>query len=83
MQQNNRPLTYDEKKAAEAAFKGLPCDPDWSKAAHTVYLGISSAMGSKQKKVFQEDRLSHTTTFAKQAVAEAEQMSRFFCREEH
>ena len=68
MQQANRSLTYDEKKAAEAAFNGLPFNPKWSEAAHTVYLGISSAMGNKHKEVFQEEHPSKTTTVTMQAV---------------
>lgn len=35
-----RDLTYDEKKAAEAAFRGLPLNPSWSAAAKDVYEGI-------------------------------------------
>ncbi len=35
-----RSLTYDEKKAAEAAFLGLPVDPKWSAAARSVHEGI-------------------------------------------
>ena len=42
-----RDLTYDERKAAEAAFRGLPVDPKWSKAARGVYDGILSAMQGK------------------------------------
>ena len=42
-----RDLTYDERKAAEAAFRGLPVDPNWSKAAHGVYQGIVGAMHGK------------------------------------
>lgn len=38
-----RPLTRDQKKAAEAAFQGLPFDPKWSPAAKTVYDGIVAA----------------------------------------
>lgn len=34
------PLTYDEHKAAEAAFHGLPFDPKWSRHAQEIYLGI-------------------------------------------
>ena len=34
------PLTYDEHKAAEAAFHGLPLDPKWSHHAQEIYLGI-------------------------------------------
>ncbi|GJL51770.1 hypothetical protein [Candidatus Nitrospira salsa] len=76
MQQHNRPLTYDEKKAAEAAFQGLPCDPKWSKAAHTVYAGISSAMGHKHHELFQEDDLLLTTTIAERAEPESQQLPR-------
>lgn len=39
-----RPLTYDERKAAEAAFRGLPLDPNWTEGAQSVYLGIISAL---------------------------------------
>lgn len=39
-----RPLTYDEKKAAEAAFRGEPFNPAWSSAAAKVYAGIVIAM---------------------------------------
>jgi hypothetical protein len=42
-----RDLTYDERKAAEAAFRGLPVDPKWSKSARGVYEGILSAMNGK------------------------------------
>ena len=38
-----RELTYDEKKAAEAAFRGLPVNPSWSSAAREVYDGIIAA----------------------------------------
>jgi len=33
-------LTYDEHKAAEAAFHGLPLDPKWSRHAQEIYRGI-------------------------------------------
>jgi hypothetical protein len=39
-----RDLTYDEKKAAEAAFRGIPCDPKWSEAARAVHAGIIKAL---------------------------------------
>ena len=42
-----RPLTYDETKAAEAAFAGLPFNPNWSMAAYAVYEGIRQAMGKR------------------------------------
>ena len=40
-----RPLTHDEKKAAEAAYRGRPFDASWSQAARTVYDGILTARG--------------------------------------
>lgn len=33
-------LSFDEKKAAEAAFRGLPVDPSWSLGAQSIYQGI-------------------------------------------
>ena len=33
-------LTFDEQKAAEAAFRGLPIDLTWSSSAHAIYHGI-------------------------------------------
>lgn len=39
-----RPLTYDEKKAAEAAFRCDSFNPAWSQAAWRVYDDISRAM---------------------------------------
>jgi hypothetical protein len=44
VQDQHRPLTYDEKKAAEAAFRGEPFNPAWSSAAAKVYAGIVNAM---------------------------------------
>ncbi|WP_447986590.1 hypothetical protein [Nitrospira sp. Nam74] len=43
----SRELTYDEKKAAEAAFRGLPVNSSWSAAAREVYEGIILALGEK------------------------------------
>ncbi|MCS6290253.1 MAG: hypothetical protein H8K10_14960 [Nitrospira sp.] len=43
-----RSLTYDETKAAEAAFKGEPFNPAWSAAAATVYAGITDAMEKRR-----------------------------------
>lgn len=42
-----RPLTHDERKASEAAFRGLPFDPSWSQSARAVYDGIVEAMAKK------------------------------------
>ena len=42
-----RALTHDEKKATDAAFKGLPLDSSWTEAAKTVYEGIIQALGKQ------------------------------------
>ena len=68
MQQNNRPLTHDEKKAADAAFQGLRFDPGWSEAARKVYLGLSVAIANKRKGAFQEMCPSQPTTLANPGV---------------
>lgn len=41
-----RSLTYDEQKAAEAAFQDAPFNPDWSVAAQKVYEGLTAAMAA-------------------------------------
>lgn len=33
-------LTHDEQKAAEAAFRGLPLNSQWSRGAQRIYIGI-------------------------------------------
>jgi len=76
MQQQNRPLTYDERKAAEAAFRGAPFDPQLSESARKVYLGISSAMANKRNEAFQEFGLSQPSTMAKRASKEPQARSR-------
>ena len=43
--QTPRILTYDERKAADAAFAGRPFDPAWSDSARAVYDGILAARG--------------------------------------
>jgi len=40
-----RLLTHDEKKASEAAFRGLPLDNNWTDSAKLVYEGIIQALG--------------------------------------
>lgn len=42
-----QPLTYDEHKAAEAAFQGLPLDPAWTNKAQAIYHGIREAMSAR------------------------------------
>lgn len=44
-----RSLTSDEKKAAEAAFHGVPFDPAWSNAARVVYDGITEALAMRER----------------------------------
>lgn len=49
-----RPLTNDERKAAEAAFRGEPFNQEWSQSAREMYEGISAflmlrAMGSREE----------------------------------
>ncbi|HSA87135.1 MAG TPA: DUF6573 family protein [Nitrospira sp.] len=39
-----RVLTHDERKAAEAAFSGRPCNPAWSESAKRVYEGLIHAL---------------------------------------
>jgi Family of unknown function (DUF6573) len=39
-----KPLSHDEKKAAEAAFSGRPFNPAWSAGARFVYDGILKAL---------------------------------------
>ena len=41
-----RHLTHDEKKASEAAFRGLPQDENWTDSAKSVYQGIIQALGN-------------------------------------
>jgi|CXWL01.1.fsa_nt_gi hypothetical protein len=40
-------LTYDEKKAAEAAFQGRPFNPTWSASARGVFDGIVNVLVAK------------------------------------
>lgn len=70
MQEPNRPLTYDERKAAEAAFRGDPFDLQLSESARKVYLGISSAMANKRNEAFQEFDLSHPGVKSKRVSTE-------------
>ena len=76
MQQDHRPLTHDEKKAAEAAFKGSPFNSQWSEAARKVYLGLSAAIANKRHEAFQEMSPSQPTALARQAVPQPNQRSR-------
>ena len=41
-------MTYDEKKAAEAAFRGSPFDSSWSESALKVYEGLRLAIARRK-----------------------------------
>lgn len=56
--ENPRELTHDEKKAAEAAFRGAPFNPAWSSSAARVYVGILTAMNSTQTAAFADSDIS-------------------------
>jgi hypothetical protein len=66
----HRPLTHDEKKAAEAAFQGAPFDPQLSESARRVFIGIYSAIAKKRNGTFQECTLSPSAPMAKKASTE-------------
>lgn len=40
----SKPLTHDEKKAADAAFAGRPFNSSWSASARVVYDGLRKAL---------------------------------------
>ena len=46
-----RPLTNDEKKAAEAAFRGATFNPTWSESARKIYQGVSAAMAARPSRI--------------------------------
>ena len=76
MPQQSRPLTHDERNAAEAAFQGAPFDPKWSDAARKVYLGLSTAIANKRNEAFEEIRPAQPTILSRRAVAEPKERSR-------
>lgn len=44
MKPSPRRLTHDERKAADAAFAGRPCNPAWSESAKKIYEGLTQAI---------------------------------------
>ena len=42
-----KPLTYDERKAAEAAFCGYPPNTDWTDSAQEIYARLSAAISKR------------------------------------
>ena len=43
-----KPLTYDEHKAAEAAFCGYPPNADWTDSAQEIYARLSAAIAKRR-----------------------------------
>jgi len=76
MTQSVRPLTHDEKKAAEAAFRGAPFDPQWSDAARKIYLGISAAVANQRQNAFKDIVLPKTRQTTKQFTQETKPQTR-------
>ena len=37
-----KPLTYDEQKAAEAAFTGAPINPQWTESAQVLFRRLAA-----------------------------------------
>ena len=46
-----KPLTYDEHKAAEAAFRGDPPNADWTDSAQEIYARLSAAIATRRAAV--------------------------------
>ncbi|MBI5855523.1 MAG: hypothetical protein HZB35_09915 [Nitrospirae bacterium] len=46
-----RPLSFDEKKAAEAAFQGHPLNPVWSQTALEIYFGVQATLAARGKRI--------------------------------
>ncbi|HLA60633.1 MAG TPA: hypothetical protein VK626_00175 [Nitrospiraceae bacterium] len=43
-----KPLTYDEQKAAEAAFRGYPPTADWTDSAQEIYARLTAAIATQR-----------------------------------
>ena len=69
------PLTVDEKKAAEAAFRGEPFDPQWSDAARAVYDGIRKAMGPRAALVADTGSEQPIKVFESEPTAQTDQVT--------
>lgn len=57
----SRTLTHDEMKASEAAFKGLPFDPQWSNSAKVVYDGLVKALGNSTIESIEKEAVTQHT----------------------
>ncbi len=69
-----RDLTYDQKKAAEAAFRGLPPDQKWSSAARTVYDGLVKAIPHAAAPLVQDLSLGAGPDEVEKAAAAVDQV---------
>ena len=49
-----KPLTHDEQKAAEAAFRGYPPSEDWTDSAHEIYVRLSAAIAKRRATAFDQ-----------------------------
>ncbi|MGD9850572.1 MAG: hypothetical protein AB7T38_04835 [Nitrospirales bacterium] len=76
MYQPVRSLTHDEKRAAEAAFRGAPFDPKWSDAARKIYLGISTAVANQRQNAFKDIVLPKNKLEGKAATQESKASTR-------
>ncbi len=72
MRNKHRPLTHDERKAAEAAFQGAAFDPQLSESARRIYLGISSALADKRNASFQKLNVTSSATTAQKGSKETQ-----------
>ncbi|MBI3808812.1 MAG: hypothetical protein HY281_15090 [Nitrospirae bacterium] len=43
-----KPLTYDERKAAKAAFRGYSPNTDWADSAQEIYTRLSAAISKRR-----------------------------------
>jgi len=43
-----KPLTHDEHKAAEVAFRGYPPTADWTDSAQEIYARLSATIATQR-----------------------------------
>jgi hypothetical protein len=68
-----RPLSSDERKAAEYAFKGYEPDASWSASAQAIYEGVLAAVVARAlRQVDFPDELEKPGLIRKAAVVRAE-----------
>ena len=74
--QNVRPLTNDENKAAEAAFRGAPFNPKWSEAARKVYQGIAGTLATRPSKILSDLAVDKQMTSPRSSIVESKSQTR-------